>query len=134
MADKVSWIKKVGRDIVKGFAWLASPKGRAVVAAGETLIEGAFPVSAPIIDIVNAWIDKASVVEAKAQAAADLGVSASSAQKATAAIAAVAPDVEAILLKYNLLKLSEDSLKKINDAVLTIANELEPAPAPAPAA
>jgi hypothetical protein len=134
MADKVSWIKKVGRDIVKGFAWLASDKGRAVIAAGETVAEIAFPPSAPIIDIVNVWIDKVSVIEAKAQAASDLGVNASSAQKATAAIAAVAPDVEAILLKYNLLKLSEDSLKKINDAVLTIANELEPAPAPAPAA
>lgn len=131
MAANVSWIKKFGLAIVKGFEWLASDKGQSVVHAGEAIVDIAFPVAAPVIDIVNVWMQKAAVVEAKAQAAADLGANASSVQKATAAIASVAPDIEAILQKYKLLPLSTDALSRINDAVLTIANELEPAPAAA---
>jgi len=136
MASGTSWIKRFGLDIVKGFAWLASPGGQKVLGAGELALEVAFPVAAPVVDLVNVWIQKAAEIEGKAAAAASLGVNASGAQKATAAIAAVVPDVEAILQKYKLLPLSSESLAKINDAVLTIANELEPSPtaAPAPAA
>jgi predicted nuclease with RNAse H fold len=86
------------------------------------------------VDLVNVWMQKVAVIEGKAAAAADLGAVASGAQKATAAIASVAPDVEAILLKYKLLPLSQESLQKINNAVLDIANELEPAPVAAPVA
>jgi hypothetical protein len=133
MAANLSWIKKVGQVFVKGFDFLNSPKGQEVLAAGETAIALAYPPAEPIVALVDAWVKKAAVVEAKGEAAAQLGVNVSGEQKATAAIAAVAPDVEEILTKYKLLPLSSDSLKKINDAVLTIANELEPAPVTPPA-
>src|SRR6185437_606398 len=134
MSAFVSIIKKAGLDIVKGFEWLGSPKGQTVVKAAETAVDIAFPVAAPVVAIVDAWIQKAEVVEGKAQAASSLGANVTSTQKATAAIAAATPDVEAILSQYKLLKLSPDSLAKINDAVLAIANELQPDPAAGPAA
>lgn len=131
MATGTSWIKKVGHGIVKSFEWLASPNGQKVVAEGEMAIDLAFPVAAPVVAIVDAWMKRAAVVEAKAQAAADLGVTATGAQKAVAATTAVAPDIEAILKQFNLLPLSADELAKINDAVLTIANAIVPSPTPA---
>ena len=134
MSANMSWIKKVGTVIVKGFEFLYSPKGQAIVAAGETAAELAFPPAEPVVAVVNAWMQQAAVVEGKAQAAASLGVNASSTQKAEAAIAAVTPDIEAILQKYNLLPLPAASMSKINDAVLTIANELTPAAPATPAA
>jgi hypothetical protein len=127
MASGMSWIKKVGIGIVKGFEWLGSDNGRKVIAAGETAIDIAFPAAAPVVAIVNAWMGRAAVIEGKAQAAASIGVSATGPQKAAAAIAAVAPDIEAILQEYKMLPLSADAMAKINDAVLVIANELTPA-------
>ena len=127
---KVSWIKKFGMAIAKGFEFIVSPKGQAIIGAGETALDIAFPPAAPVVAVVNAWMQKAALIEGKAAAAADLGVTATSTQKATAAIAAVAPDIEAILAQYKLLPLAPESLQKINDAVITIANELTPEPAP----
>lgn len=127
-APHVSWLKKFGLAIVHGFEDLASPKGQAIVTAAEAITETVFPVSAPIVSLVNVWMQKAAVIEAKGQAAADLGASATGAQKAVAAISAVGPDVEAILKQYNLIPLSDASMKIVNDAVVAIANELIPAP------
>lgn len=133
-APHVSWLKKLGRAIVHGFEGLESPKGQALIAATEAITEAIFPVSAPIVALVNVWMQKAAIVEAKGQAAADLGASATGAQKAVAAISAVAPDVEAILKQYNLLPLSPASMQIINDAVIAIANEVVPVPAATPPA
>lgn len=130
-APHVSWLKKIGLAIVHGFEDLGSPKGQALVASAEAITETIFPVSAPIVALVNVWMHRAAVIEAKGQAAADLGASATGAQKAVAAISAVAPDVEAILQQFKLLPLSPASMQIINDAVIAIANEIVPAP-PAP--
>jgi hypothetical protein len=133
-APHVSWIKKLGQDIVKGFEALASPKGQAVIAAGEAIAETVFPASAPVVALVNIWMQRAAVVEGKAQAAIDLGVTATGPQKAAAAIAAVTPDVEAILQQCKLLPMTPAQMSAINDAVLVIANALTPTPAAPPAA
>lgn len=125
----ISWLETAGKDVVKGLEWLASPQGQKVVAAGEGIAEIAYPPSAPVIAIVNAWLTEITTVEAKAAAASDLGATASDAQKAAAAIAAVTPTVEAILQQYKLLPLTAAEYKAINDAVVTIATSLTPAPA-----
>lgn len=127
----LSWMKKIGSRLAKGFDWMESPTGQKVIAAGETAVEIGFPASAPVVALVNVWMQKAAVIEGKAQMAAELGANATGTQKATAAIAAVTPDVEGILKQFNMLPLSSESLAKINDAVLLIANELTPEPEPA---
>jgi len=129
MSAKGNWLERAANEVLKGIDWLASPNGQKVVAAGETAAEIVFPPSEPIIAIVNAWIARITTVQAKASAAADLGATASDAQKATAAIAAVTPDVEAILQQYKLLPLTSEQYKAINDAVVKIATSLIPTPA-----
>lgn len=131
MANKGNWLEKAGQAVLHGIEWLASPNGQKVVAAGEVAAEAAFPPSAPIIAIFNAWLNRVTTVQAKASAAADLGATATNEQKAAAAIQAVTPDVEAILQQYKLLPLTPEQYKAINDAVVTIATALVPA---APAA
>jgi hypothetical protein len=134
-APHVSWIKKLGMDIVKGFEALESPKGQAIVGAAEAVTMAIYPPSAPVVAIVNSWMQRAAVIEGKAQAAAELGVTATGPQKATAAIAAVAPDIEAIIQQYKLLPLTPAQMSAVNDAVIVIANALTPDPAAsAPAA
>ena len=133
MSAKGNWLERAASDVLKGIEWLASPNGQKVVAAGETAAEIVFPPSEPIIAIVNAWLTRITTVQAKAAAAADLGATASDGQKATAAIAAVTPDIEAILQQYKLLPLTPEQYKAINDAVVTIATSLGPS-RPAPAA
>jgi hypothetical protein len=127
-APKVSWLKKLGHDIAKGFGWAESQKGQAVIGSAEAITLAVFPPAAGIIALVNAWLKVGTTIEAKAVAAADLGVTATGAQKSVAAIAAVAPDVEAILAQYKLLPISAASMQIINDAVIAIAKEVVPAP------
>lgn len=127
-APHVSWLKKIGHDIAKGFEWVESPKGQVEVTAAEAITTAIFPPAAGVIAIINIWLKRGATIEAKAAAAADLGVTATGAQKSVAAIAAVAPDLEAIVQEFKLLPLSPASMQIINDAVIAIANEIVPAP------
>jgi hypothetical protein len=131
MSTNGNWLQRAGEAVLHGIEWLASPNGQKVVSAGEVAVEVAFPPSAPVIAIVNAWLTRITTVQAKATAAADLGATATNEQKAAAAIAAVTPDVEAILQQYKLLPLTPAQYKAINDAVVTIATTLVPAAVPA---
>ena len=126
MASNGNWLQKLGHAIKVGAEYLASPKGQAVIAAGEGIAEVAFPPSAPVIALVNVWLERAGQVEAKAEAAADLGATATNEQKAAAAIASVTPDVTAILQQNHLTPLTPEQLKIINDAVVAIARQLVP--------
>jgi hypothetical protein len=121
MAGKGSWLAVAGKAIVKGIEFLASPNGQKIVAAGETAAEIAFPPSTAIIAIVNVVLNRVTEVQAKAAAAADLGAVATNEQKAAAAIAAVVPDIEALVAQYHLVPLTPEQLKAINDAVVAIA-------------
>ena len=131
-APHVSWLKRLGHDIAKGFGWVSSAQGQTTIGAAEAITLAVFPPAAGILAIINTWLKVGTTIEAKAVAAADLGVTATGPQKSVAAIAAIAPDIEAILKEHNLLPLSPASMQIINDAVIAIANEVVPAPTPAP--
>lgn len=125
---KVSWLKKAGQDIAKAFDWLGSAKGQAVVGDGEAVAQAVDPALTPIIGVINTWAQSIEATEAKGAAAASLGATATGAQKASAAIQAVLPDVEADLKAANLQLASTASTQVINDAIVTILNEFVPAP------
>lgn len=87
----LSGLKVFGTDVEKAFAWFGSPKGQAVVAAGEGVVEGIAPASTPIVDLFNTWAAKAYNVEALAVAAGKS--TGTGADKAAAILSAVVPDV-----------------------------------------
>jgi hypothetical protein len=132
--SKLSFLKKIGKDIVKGLHWFGSAKGQAVVKDAELIAVAVDPALAPIVQLVNTWGGAVIATEAKAEMAASLGATATNEQKAVAATVAVLPDVLADLKKANLTFATSESARIVNDAVVAIMNELVPAPAPVAAA
>jgi hypothetical protein len=128
-APKVSWLKKLGNDFVKGFNWAFSAKGQTVITAGESIAIAVDPAIAPVVGVVNTWASSIYATEKKAATAASLGATATNAQKAVAATEAALPDVESDLAKAGLTFASSASAKVVNDSIVAIMNELVPAPA-----
>jgi hypothetical protein len=87
----LSGLKVFGTDIEKAFAWFGSSNGKAVVAAGEAVVEAVAPASTPLVNIFNAWAAKAFNVESLAVAAGQN--TGTGPQKAALVMAAVAPDI-----------------------------------------
>ena len=123
----LSGLKVFGRDIEKAFAWFGSTNGKAVVAAGEAVVEAVAPVSAPIIDLFNAWAQKVYNVESLAVAASQ--GTGSGAQKAALVISAIGPDVVSYAQAAGLSARTAAQITAMNDAVVAFINAATGTPA-----
>lgn len=112
----LSGLKVFGQDIVKVFSWAASPKGQAVVAAGEAVAETAFPVSVPIINLANAWFAKAYQVETLAVAANQ--ATGTGPDKAALAMQTITPQVLAYAQQEGVSPRTAAQIQAANDAIV----------------
>ncbi len=128
----LSGLKVFGKDIVKVFAWTGSPKGQAVIGTAEGLIEEAAPVTIPIVNLFNAWAQKAYAVESLAVAAGQ--AQGTGPQKAELAISTITPEVLKYAKDEGLSPRTADQITRANNALVAFIKAMtEDAPA-APAA
>lgn len=126
----LSGLKVFGTDIEKAFAWFGSPKGQAVVSAGETAVEAILPASAPIVNLFNSWAAKAYNIESLAVAAGK--ATGTGADKAAAVSTAVLPDVLTYAEQGGLSTRTAAQITTANDAVVAFINAMtQPAAPPA---
>lgn len=124
----LSGLKVFGTDMVKAFAWFGSPKGQAIVATGEGLLESLVPVSTPIVNLFNTWAAKAYSVEALAVAAGK--ATGSGADKAAAVLTSVTPDVLQYAQQAGLSARTAAQIQAANDALVAFINAMtSPSPA-----
>lgn len=131
-----SGLKVFGSKVENIFAWFGSPKGQAVVATGESFLEIAVPQSAPIVDLFNAWAQKAYTVEALAVAAGK--ATGTGADKAVLAISSITPTVLQYAQQAGLPQRTAAQIQAANDAAVAFIKAMtepaQPASSPAPAA
>lgn len=125
----MSFISALGGDIKKVFGWLSSPKGQAVITAGEGVVETVWPAATGIINIINKWVSKAITVEGVAEAAGQS--SGTGVQKAAIVIADLTPVILADAKQAGLPEPTADTISKVNDQVVAILNLLSGKTAPA---
>lgn len=131
IATFLAGMKVFGQDILKAFAWYGSPKGQQIAQAGEAVVEAVVPASVPIVNLFNAWAQKAYSVEALAVAAGQ--ATGTGLQKAAIVSAAVAPDVLAYLQQAGVPARTDAQIAAANDAAIAFINAMTAPPAIAPA-
>lgn len=117
-----SEIKVFGTGVEKVFAWFGSPKGQAVVGAGEGVLETVVPASIPIVNLFNSWAAKAYNVEALAAAAGK--ATGSGADKAVLAMTTVTPEVLQYAQAEGLPARTAAQIQAANDAVIAFINAM----------
>lgn len=113
----------IGKDIKKVFSWLGSPKGQAIIGAGEAVVETIFPLATGIINIANVWLAKIIQVEALAAGAASqdgTGV-----LKATIVMGELTPVILAFAQTHGLPVPTADKIAAANTALVAFLNALE---------
>lgn len=118
----LSGLKVFGTDIVKAFAWFGSPKGQAVVVAGEGILETVIPASVPIVNLFNAWAQKAYTVEALAAAAGQ--ATGTGADKAVLAMSSITPQVLQYAQEEGLPARTANQIAAANSAVIAFINAM----------
>lgn len=118
----LSGLKVFGADIEKAFAWFGSAKGQAVVAAGEAVVESVVPASTPIVNLFNAWAQKAYTIEALASAAGKS--TGTGVDKAELAIKTVTPQVLQYAQQEGLPQRTAAQIQAANDAVIKFINAM----------
>lgn len=118
----LSGLKVFGTDIEKAFAWFGSPKGQAIVATGEGVLESAIPVSTPIVNLFNTWAAKAYNIEALAVAASK--ATGSGADKAAAVMTAVAPDLSQYEQQAGVSARTAAQIEAANAALVSFINAM----------
>jgi hypothetical protein len=117
----MSFLSAIVKPFTSIFHFLESPKGQAILSAGEGIVEAIDPALAPAITVVNSWMQKIFITEQLAEAAGQ--AAGTGAQKSVAVLTAIGPD----LLKY-FPTTTAANVQVINDAIVTIMKSLgEPA-------
>ena len=122
-----SGLKVFGKDIVKVFAYVASPKGQQVIGTAEvglSLIPGALP----IIGLFNLWFNRAYTVEGLAVATGQ--GAGSGADKAALVLQTVTPAVLEYAQQDGLKPRTAEQIKAANDAIVAFINAMTKDPAP----
>lgn len=127
----LSGLKVFGQDIEKAFLWFGSPQGKAVVSAGEAVVESVAPASAPIVELFNEWAAKAYNVEALAVAASQ--ASGTGPQKAALAISTIEPVVVQYAKDQGLSPRTAAQIQAANDAAVAFIKAMTETAVPAPA-
>lgn len=112
----LSGMKVFGHDIVKVFAWMGSPQGQKIVATGEAVLETAVPASIPLVDVANAWFQKAFTVESLAVAAGQS--SGTGADKAQLVMQSVTPQILTYAQQEGLAPRTAAQIQAGNDAII----------------
>lgn len=118
----LSGLKVFGTDIEKAFAWFGSPKGQAVVAAGEAVAEAVDPAIAPIVSLFNQWAAKAYNVESLAVAAGQ--ATGTGADKAALVDQAIAPTIIGYAQQAGLPPRTAAQITAANNAVIAFINAM----------
>lgn len=118
----LSGLKVFGQDIEKAFAWFGSPKGKATISTGEAAVEAIVPASAPIVDLFNTWAAKVYNIESLAVAAGRS--KGTGADKATAVISTIDPDVLQFVQDAGVSPRTDAQIKIANDAALAFINAM----------
>jgi hypothetical protein len=118
----LSGMKVFGADVEKLFAWGGSPKGKVVVAAGEMVLETAVPASVPIVNVFNAWAQKAYTVESLAVAAGQ--AKGTGTDKAAIAISSITPTVLQYAQEEGLPARTAAQIQTANNAVIAFINAM----------
>jgi hypothetical protein len=139
----MSFLSAVGHEFKVVFSWLGSSKGQATIAtvegAAAAITTAVNPVAGAALVGIEALINAAlkSVVNAESLAAAAGAQSGSGPQKAVAAAAAVAPQVQSVLVSLGVKEPTaaqvETITRVVTDALVTIFKAF-PEPVAAPAA
>lgn len=118
-----SVLSTIGKDVKSVFAWVASPKGQAVIGAGESAAEVVFPQITGIVNLANTYIGEALKTEALAAAAGQQD--GSGAQKLAAVTAAVTPAVLQYAEKAGLPAPTSDKIAAAANGIVAFLNALE---------
>src|SRR5579859_19929 len=118
----LSGLKVFGTGIEKAFAWFGSPKGQAIVATGETILEGFVPASIPIINLFNSYAAKAYNAEALFEAAGKS--TGSGPDKAALVLAAIVPDVLQYAQEAGVSPRTAAQIVAANNAVIAFINAM----------
>jgi len=115
----LSILNKIGADFKAVFSWLGSPKGQAVIAAGETL---AVSLGAPaaLINVANNWLTE--IIKAETLATAAGTQTGSGAQKAAAVLSAVTPQVLAFAQAQGVAAPTAAQIATANDSLVSFLN------------
>ena len=125
----MSILSTIGKDVKGLLSWLGSPKGQAVVNAGEALVEDAFPAATGAINLANTWLVEIFKAEALGEAAGT--ATGTDTQKAAAVIASVTPSVLTFAKTQGLGTPTAANLQSANDALVTFLEALGAEPAKA---
>jgi hypothetical protein len=125
----ISGVKAFGHGIEKVFGWMTSPKGQAVIAAGEAVVETVVPNSIPLVDLFNEWAKKAFTVEALAVSASQ--ATGTGADKAALAISSITPQVLAYAQQEGLSPRTATQIQAANDAAVAFIKAMTDEPVPA---
>lgn len=125
----LSGLKVFGHKIETIFSWMGSPAGQTVISAGEAVVETVAPNSIPLVNLVNAWMQKAFTVEALAVAAGQS--SGTGADKAALVMQSITPQVLTYAQQSGMAPRTASQIQAANDGLITIIKALtDPAPPP----
>lgn len=118
----LSGLKVFGSDVVKVFAWFGSPKGQAVVAAGEAVAETVAPASTPIVNLFNSWAARAYNIESIAVAAGQ--GTGTGPEKAAAVMTAIGPDLQQYVQEAGVSARTAAQIQAANNALVAFINAM----------
>ena len=116
----MSWLSTLGNDAKKVFGWLGSPKGQAILSAGEGIVEVVDPALDGVVNLTNTWLQE--IFKAQALATAASANATSGVQKSTMVLNAVAPQVIAFATAQGLPIPTGIELQNANNALVTFLN------------
>jgi hypothetical protein len=118
----MSWLSILGNDVKKVFGWLGSPKGQAILSAGEGIVEVVDPALDGVINLTNTWLQE--IFKAQALAAAASANATGGVQKSAMVLNTVAPQVIAFATAQGLPIPTGVELQNANNALVAFLNAL----------
>ena len=118
----MSFLSAFGNDVKKVFGWLGSPKGQAIIGAGEAVVEAVDPALDGVVTLTNTWLQE--IYKAQALAVAASAGATGGAQKSALVLNAMTPQVLAFLKTQGLAPANSTQLQAANDALVAFLNAL----------
>jgi hypothetical protein len=118
-----SVLATIGADVAKVFDWIGSPQGQAVITTGEGVVTTIDPALGGLVTLSNNILAEAVKVEAIAAGASKQ--TGSGAQKLTAVVAAVTPQVLAYAQQSGLPVPDSTKIQNAVNGIVAFANALE---------
>lgn len=120
-------LDKIGSGFKDVFDFLGSPRGQAIVRAGEAVVETIVPGTQGLIDLANRWL--VEVVKSETLAAAAGAQTGTGMQKAAMVLSAVTPQALDFAKANGLSAPTAAQLAAANTALVNFANAFTATPA-----